>query len=93
MRKGLALTQLELAEMADLSLQYSGEIERGRGNPSLKTLHALAGAFHISLSELLEVEHEALSIKEIEKKTLKLLNSASPHNKKVLYRILISLER
>ena len=93
LRKGLKLTQFQLAEMADLSLKHLGEIERGRGNPTLETLQALAGAFHISLSELLEIEHEALSVQEIEQKTLKILTSASPHSKKVLYRVLIALER
>ena len=93
LRKGLKLTQFQLAEMADLSLKHLGEIERGRGNPTLETLQSLAQAFHISVSELLEIEPEVLSIGELEQKTLKLLTSASPHSKKVLYRVLIALER
>lgn len=37
-RKSLAITQLDLAEMADVGLATVKDIERGKGNPSLSTL-------------------------------------------------------
>jgi transcriptional regulator with XRE-family HTH domain len=56
LRKRYRLTQLQLAEKANLSLKHLGEIERGRGNPTLDSLNALADALSVSLSELFDLE-------------------------------------
>lgn len=37
-REVLSLSQLDLAEMADVSLATVKDIERGKGNPSLATV-------------------------------------------------------
>lgn len=37
-RKQLGLTQVDLAEMAQIGLATVKEIERGKGNPSLSTV-------------------------------------------------------
>ena len=37
-RKTLSLSQIDLAEMADLSLATIKSIERGKGNPSIATV-------------------------------------------------------
>lgn len=52
------MTQEKLSEKADISLKHLGEIERGRGNPTLATLEVLAKALHVSLPELMPVEDE-----------------------------------
>lgn len=40
-RKLLRITQLDLAEMAEISLATVKDIERGKGNPSLSTVHRI----------------------------------------------------
>lgn len=51
LRRGLTLDHL--AEASDLSAKHLGEIERGRANPTIRTLHAIACALDVPLCELL----------------------------------------
>ena len=53
LRKEADCTQEELAEKADISMKYLGEIERGRGNPTLKNIESLASVLGMEASELL----------------------------------------
>jgi transcriptional regulator with XRE-family HTH domain len=53
MRDSAKLTQMELAEKADLTLNYVGEIERGEKLASLETVLRLARAFGLRGHELL----------------------------------------
>src|SRR2546421_5357016 len=50
------LTQEELGERAGVSGKFVGQIERGAGNPSLKTIARLAQAVGVELPELLRFE-------------------------------------
>ena len=53
------LSQLDLSAKSDITLNQIGRIERGEINPTISTLHSLALAFGISVSELLlDVEQE-----------------------------------
>jgi transcriptional regulator with XRE-family HTH domain len=52
LRLNLGMTQAELAEKMDTSLKHFGELERGRGNPSLKTLKAVARVLDVQIFEL-----------------------------------------
>lgn len=54
-RKGL--TQERLSEACGLSLKHLGQIERGKGNPTLSSLDRLAQALDIPLGDLLAIEH------------------------------------
>lgn len=56
-RVRLKLTQEQLAERSGLSYKFIGEIERGRGNPTLDTIGRLADALGVAVSDLL-VAHE-----------------------------------
>lgn len=47
------MTQEQLAERAELSAKFIGEIERGRGNPALQTLARLAEALGVGLIDML----------------------------------------
>lgn len=55
------LTQAELAEFADLSLKYVGEIERGEANTTLAVLERLAAAVGWNPMDALEGLREPLS--------------------------------
>lgn len=51
-RKRCWLTQEELAEKADLSYKYVGEVERGCVNVSLDSLVRIAKALHVRLRDI-----------------------------------------
>jgi len=55
------LTQAELAEFADLSLKYVGEIERGEANTTIEVLERLAAAVQWNPMDALEGMREPLS--------------------------------
>ena len=48
-RKVLAISQLGLAEMAEVSLATVKDIERGKGNPSLSTVNKLLGVLGLEM--------------------------------------------
>lgn len=52
-RKALQLTQKELAEKTSLSQSYINEIEKGRKNPSMEKIKAIAAALNYTVSELI----------------------------------------
>lgn len=73
-RKELELTQKEVAERADISFQYYGQIERGKNSPSLETTSNIAKALETSFNwlvndraEIMEhrVNEEVARLKEI----------------------------
>lgn len=56
LRLARRLTQEQLAERAGLSHKFIGEVERGRGNPTLTTLAKLSEALAVDLIDLLGLE-------------------------------------
>lgn len=48
-RKVLAISQLDLAEMAEVSLATVKDIERGKGNPYLSTVNKLLGVLGLEM--------------------------------------------
>lgn len=48
-RKVLAISQLDLAEMAEVSLATVKDIERGKGNPSLSIVNKLLGVLGLEM--------------------------------------------
>ncbi len=52
-RTGLGMTLAEVAEKAGLSIPYVSNLERGRGNPTIDALRAIAVALDVSVSDLL----------------------------------------
>ena len=64
-RRNRDMTQEKLAELSGLSLQYIGEIERGRRNPSLTSVETLAAAFGIPLAELFNLDEFKLTPEDL----------------------------
>jgi len=60
-RRARDITQEKLADLSGLSLQYIGEIERGRRNPSLTSIEQLSRALDIPMAELFSLEEFRLS--------------------------------
>lgn len=52
LRKQAGMTQSELAEKADLSNNYIGQIERGEAKPTLEILDRIASALCVSISRI-----------------------------------------
>jgi transcriptional regulator with XRE-family HTH domain len=63
-RVALGLTLAQVAERAELSLPYVSNLERGRGNPTIEALRAIAAALETGTSSLLD-ESEAADPLEI----------------------------
>jgi transcriptional regulator with XRE-family HTH domain len=51
-RKERGWTQEELAERSGLTQQYLSDLERGKRNPTIVTIHELAQALEVSHVEL-----------------------------------------
>jgi transcriptional regulator with XRE-family HTH domain len=81
-------TQSELAAKADVSHKHLGELERGRGNPSLRSLQSLAVALHISLSELFDSEQEEKSDAALRSEIMQRLESAQVETLRRIHRAL-----
>lgn len=88
LRDAKGQTQNELAANAGVSLKHLGEIERGRGNPSLKSLQGLAEALGISLSELFDTEQEKKSDETLKAEIIARLDTAQEDVLRVLHRAL-----
>jgi transcriptional regulator with XRE-family HTH domain len=92
-RRSRGLTQAQLAEAADLSLEMIGRLERGLTTPSFETVAALAAALHVAPSvlfgarptEIKGERHEALE------RINKLLASSSDAELKRAERVLNAL--
>lgn len=70
LRKKKGYSQEKLAEKANISAKYMGEVERGEVNISFSVLSEIASALGVSFDELTETEHiaeKAELINEIQK--------------------------
>lgn len=89
-RKDRELTQAQLAEMIDTTVETISRLERGVSIPSLKTLLKISRALHIPIKELLDVETTQVkraSVNESEK-LLAYLQTKKPEEVRMCYRIL-----
>jgi len=59
LRTARHLTQETLAERSRLSYKFIGEIERGKGNPTVQTLGRLAQALDIDVADLFKTADRA----------------------------------
>ena len=81
-------TQDALAESAGVSPKHLGELERGRGNPSLKSLQSLANALGLSMDELFDMEQETKSDDALRAEIVMRLQTAKPEVLRVIHRAL-----
>jgi predicted transcriptional regulator len=49
-RKELGISQLDLAEMAEISLATVKDIERGKGNPSISTVKKIINVLGLEMN-------------------------------------------
>jgi transcriptional regulator with XRE-family HTH domain len=77
LRRSKDLTQEQLAELAGISLQNMGEIERGKGNPTLVTLEKLSAALGEDLSSIFDLGNSALTKDQANQELMSLLSGAT----------------
>jgi XRE family aerobic/anaerobic benzoate catabolism transcriptional regulator len=65
LREGRGLTRRALANQADVSERYLGQLETGEGNVSILLLRRLALVLNAPISELLEIEPEQLEQRSV----------------------------
>lgn len=58
LRKAAGITQAQLAEAADISVNFMGYIERGQRTPSIATLEQIAKALKVAPKELFEFPND-----------------------------------
>jgi transcriptional regulator with XRE-family HTH domain len=90
-RRHLDLTQEQLAEKAGMSIKHLGEIERGRGNPTLTSLENLADALKISIVQLFGFDFERLSPEQIRTEIDLVVQNASEEECNKIIRVLKAL--
>jgi len=74
LRRSKGLSQLCLAEMADISKEHLSNLERGNKLPSAKTLAQIASALDVSLDTLIGIDN-AQSHVEIDAQLQSLLST------------------
>lgn len=81
------LSQDQVAEQAEISGKYVGEIERGEVNVSAFILSKIAAVLQVEIAELFVIDHHA-SREKLEQEILLLLAQAEEEKFRLAYRIL-----
>ena len=84
LRRAKDMTQEQVAERAGLSLQSVGEIERGRGNPTLVNVERLAAALDVELMELFDLGDVKMTREQAVQELLSLLDGATEEQVRAL---------
>ena len=89
LRNAQGLTQEQLAEKAEISYKYLGEIERGKINPGIINLFKVACGLSLPLKELVDLDMESRSEESaLRKEILGLLAGKIPDDLKKALRVL-----
>ena len=86
-RLALGLTQAQLAEKADISVESISRLERGKTIPSLKTLDRIAKILKTSLSQLFAFGESSKKSQEFEKELAQINASLRGLNQKQLGKV------
>jgi transcriptional regulator with XRE-family HTH domain len=92
LRSALEYDQLALARMAGYkNANVISDMEKGKYNPTLKKLHALAKALHTSEAYLLTGQHTALDLATLKRLLDAELSEMTVHNAEMSKRLQITL--
>ena len=92
LRRSKGISQLCLAEMADISKEHLSNLERGNKLPSAKTLAQIARALDVSLDTLIGIDNAQSHI-EVDIQFQLLLSAYSLAEKDALLAIFRDIER
>lgn len=90
-RKIKELSQEEIAEKVGISPNYISSIERGKANPTLDLLIAIAGVMKVTIVEFFEVEDEIKDKKELQSLLSSLIKQSNEETLKSTIKILRAL--
>lgn len=85
-RKRSGMTQMEVAEAADLSNRAYADIERGTSNMRVDTIIKICNALHITPDEILTSNTSEMTAQQEE--LIKRLNACSPKDKETALQLL-----
>jgi transcriptional regulator with XRE-family HTH domain len=85
LRRNQDLTQEKLSELSGLSLQYIGEIERGKRNPSLSSIEKLADALEYSVCDLFDFEEFEITSEDVRNKLIQQIKQTDEKKLFMLY--------
>lgn len=88
MRRFREMNIQQLAEMIELDAGFLGQIERGVGVPSLKTLASIAAALDIPLHEIFQETTQGPSEDFVVRETATLLRQQKPRQRKMVLHFL-----
>ena len=92
LRKAAGLTQEQLAEEADVSVNFIGYVERGQRAPSIKTLEQITQALNVNPKDLFEfLDDEANEL--VYETLLAVLRKCEPEDLRALIKIAKKLGR
>ena len=74
MRRERNLTQAEVAERCELTINYIGKVERGEAQPTLEVLFSIANALKTNLSTLFILLDHPLSKEDTKRRIRELLD-------------------
>ncbi len=92
LRRKYDYSQEQLAEKANISGKYLGEIERGQANISIDVLDKISTGLEIKVSDFLDFEHE-LGPKALMTKISALIKSADDNSLQLIFRIIKAILR
>ncbi len=87
LRKSKGLTQEKLAELCGISVQYLGDVERGKANATINVLGKIAQALGISVAELFDTAEFQLSTEDLRKLMSDYISKADNNTLRQLYGI------
>jgi len=93
LRRSKDMTQERLAELAKLSLQSVGEIERGRGNTTLLNIENLANALGVGVPALFDFGETDMTRQDAETELKSLLRKSADPDIRALLAVARSLSR
>ncbi len=85
-RKRSGMTQMEVAEAAELSNRTYADIERGTSNMRVDTIIKICNALHITPDEILTSDTTEMTARQEE--LIQRLNSCSPKDKETALQLL-----
>lgn len=93
LRKKKGLSQEELAEKAHITSKHVSSIELGKENPTFETFLSLSVALDVEIWELLNVEGDDLSKKELESQISRQMRAADEKTLRLFLKIIQSLNQ
>lgn len=91
-RKFKGISQIKLAEMADISKEHLNNLERGNKLPSAKTLAQISNALDVSIDILIGVDNIQTNM-EIDSQLQTFLNGYSVAEKNAIFSMFRDIER